>query len=104
MNGTIDYYRYFDATEQAAFLYTCVEDTLTNIIPEEVNYLRNYDQFKQYIKEEFEMPDHMVALLIRFLEQGNGILSKRAQQNEFSVLSPVEIGQVEEQYKTTLIG
>ena len=99
LNETIDYYRYFDATEQAEFLYACVEDTLTNIIPEEVNYLRNYDQFKQYINEEFEMPDQMVALLIRFLEQGNGKLSKRAQQHEFSALAPVEIEQIEEQYK-----
>lgn len=99
LNDTIDYYRYFDATEQAEFLYACVEDTLVIIIPAEVNYLRNYDQFKQHINEEFEMPDQMVALLVRFLEQGNGTLSKRAQKKEFSALTPVEIDQIEQQYR-----
>jgi len=99
LNNTIDYYRYFDATEQAEFLYYCVEDTLVNIIPEEVNYLRNYDEFTQYINEEFEMPDQMVALLARFLEQGKGKLSKRAQRKEFSALTSEEIAQIEEQYE-----
>lgn len=104
LNDTIDYYRYFDATDQAEFLYTCVEDTLANIIPEEVNYLRNYDRFKQFINEILEMPDQMIALLVRFLEQGNGKLSKRAKQREFNALEPMEIEQIEEQYKEIFTG
>jgi hypothetical protein len=44
------------------------------------------------------MPDQMVALLVRFLEQGKGKLSKRAQRKEFSVLTSEEIAQIEEQY------
>ena len=47
------------------------EDTLVGygaiIIPQEVAYLRKYDAFKQYIDDEFEMPDRTVALLVRFL-------------------------------------
>ena len=46
-NETIDFYRYFDATNQAEFLYDCVEDTIEHIIPEEVNYLRRFDEFKK---------------------------------------------------------
>jgi len=33
---TIDFYRYFDATKQAEFLYDCVDDTIRNIIPEQL--------------------------------------------------------------------
>lgn len=97
-NETIDYYRYFDATLQAEFLYACVEDTLESIIPKEVNYLIRYDNFKRFLDDEFEMPDKLVALLVRFLEQNNGVLSKRAREKEFSELSDKEVKEIEAKY------
>ena len=98
LNNTIDYYRYFDATAQAEFLYYCVEDTITNIIPFEVDYLRKYDDFKQYLDDKYEMPDDTVALLVRFLEQGNGKLSKRARTKEFEELEDSEANEIENQF------
>ncbi|TXE15707.1 Fic family protein [Psychroserpens burtonensis] len=97
-NNTIDLYRYYDATKQAEFLYDCVEDTLERVIPEEVIYLQNYDVFKRYIDNHFEMPDKMVALLVRFLEQNDGALSKRALDKEFSALKEKEIKEIEANY------
>lgn len=52
MNETKHYYRYFDATKQAGFLYDCVKDTIENIIPEEIAYLKKYDEFKRYLDNE----------------------------------------------------
>ena len=98
LNETIDYYRYFDATKQAEFLFDCVNDTIVNVIPTEVNYLQKYDAMKKYLDDIFQMPDKTVALLIRFLEQNNGKLSKRALEKEFSVLSEIEIKEIEENY------
>ncbi len=100
LNETIDLYRFFDATQQAEFLYECVKDTIENIIPQEVDYLRKYDEFKLFIDESFEMPDNMVSLLVSFLEQGNGTLSKRAIAKEFSMLSETEIKRIESEFKT----
>jgi len=97
-NNTIDFYRYFDATKQAEFLYECVEDTLKRVIPEEVAYLQKYDSFKRYLDNNFEMPDKLVAILVRFLEQNGGVLSKRASKNEFSVLTDLEIKEIEGNY------
>lgn len=99
LNDTIDFYKYFDATLQAEFLYDCVNDTIENIIPEEVNYLRKFDEMKYYLENTFEMPDKMVALLIRFLGQNQGELSKRAQNKEFSELMKDEIINIEKRYK-----
>lgn len=99
LNETLDFYRYFDATKQAEFLYDCVDDTLNRVIPQEVNYLLRYDEFKHYIDNEFEMPDNMVAILVRFLEQNGGILSKRALKKEFSELNENEIKLIQETYK-----
>ena len=99
LNNTIDFYKYFDATSQAEFLYDCVNDTIENVIPDEVNYLRKFDEMKYFLENKYEMPDKLVALLIRFLEQNQGSLSKRAQKNEFSELTTDEISVIETQYK-----
>ena len=99
LNDTIDFYRYFDATQQTEFLYDCVKDTIENIIPQEINYLIKYDEFKRYLDDEFEMPDSMVALLVKFLEQNNGKISKRARENEFAALTNNEINEIEHTYE-----
>ena len=99
LNNTIDYYRYFNATKLAEFLYACVENTIDEIIPNEMNYLQKYDQMKHYLDDNFEMPDKTVALLIRFLEQSDGKISKRARNKEFSKLTDEEIPEIEKIYK-----
>jgi hypothetical protein len=98
-NNTIDYYRYFDATPMAEFLFDCVDDTIKNIIPAEVRYLQKYDAFKNYLDNTLEMPDKMVADLVRFLEQNDGKLSKRARAKEFKMLTESEIGEIEQLFR-----
>ena len=100
LNQTIDFYRYFDATKQAEFLYDCVNDTIENVIPLEVDYLQKYDEMKGYLDDVFQMPDKTVALLIRFLEQNNGLFSKRAKEYEFKALSEEEMTNIESKYKS----
>jgi Fic family protein len=103
LNETIDYYRYFDATVQSEFLFECVESTINIIIPQEVSYLQQYDSMKSWLDDSFEMPDKMVALLIRFLEQNKGVISKRAREKEFEVFSQSEIEEIESKYRTLFL-
>jgi hypothetical protein len=100
MNETIDYYRYFNATAQTEFLFECVDYTINKIIPQEVEYLKKYDVLKAWLDDKFEMPDKLVALLVRFLEQNNGTISDRARKKEFKDLTDSEIKVIEKQYKT----
>ena len=95
LNDTVDYYSYFDATKQAEFLFDCVFDTIQRIIPEEVSYIYKYDAFKRFLDDNFEMPDKLVAMLVRFLEQNNGTLSKRALSKEFVLLKDNEVIEIE---------
>ncbi len=90
-NDTFDLYRFFDATRQAEFLYNCVSETITHVLPSEVRYLQKYDLMKTFINQYIDMPDRTADLLIRFLHQSKGKLSKRAKDNEFSALSDDEI-------------
>jgi hypothetical protein len=87
-------------TKLVEFLFDCVEDTVVNIIPNEIKYLSNYDAFKRYLEEEFEMPDKLIATLVRFLEQNNGVISKRAREKEFSMLELKEIKVIEDEFKS----
>ncbi|MFT6324887.1 MAG: hypothetical protein ACJAWO_002455 [Halieaceae bacterium] len=98
LNETIDYYRYFDATLPAEFLYDCVQDTIENIIPTEVRYLERYEEFKRFIDDDYEMPDMLISLLVSFLRKGEGKLSKRALKKEFSELKDKEIQDIEQQF------
>lgn len=98
LNDTIDLYRYFDATVQAEFLFECVEETVNKTLPDEVEYLRKYDLLNEFIKNYIDMPDNLVDLLIRFLAQNNGKLSKRAQEREFERLTAREILAIEQKY------
>jgi hypothetical protein len=58
----------------------------------------SYDKFKYRIEVEFEMPDRMIALLVKFLEQNHGVLSVRAKEKEFNSLSEEEIYKIEKIY------
>jgi hypothetical protein len=99
LNQTADYYRYFDATKQAEFLCECIDNTIHVIIPEEVAYLQKYDAMKLWLDNNYQMPDKMVALMIRFLEQNNGSLSQRAKEKEFAILTEKEVKEIEENYQ-----
>ena len=57
---------------------------------------------KAWIDDRFEMPDKVVSLLIRFLWQNNGILSKRAREKEFAALTESEVKEIEEKYKEVM--
>ena len=97
-NKTADYYRYFDATAHAEFLYTCVEQTIVCDLPEEVGYLEAYDRFSHGVQDILDMPNQKIDLLHQFLRQGQGQLSTRARTKEFAALTNAEIKQIEGLY------
>ena len=98
LNEPIDFYRYFDATRPAEFLYDCVNETIQHIIPKEIVYLTQYDTFKKRMEDEYEMPDQLIALLVRFLEQNGAKLSKRVREKELVSLTNHEVGSIEKAY------
>jgi hypothetical protein len=99
LNDTGDFYRYFDATPHAEFLYECVQRTIEMDLPAEAGFLRRYDAFRQDIEALIEMPEHTVDLLFRFLHQSDGRLSQRAREREFVQLTDDEAARVEAIYR-----
>jgi Fic family protein len=104
LNDTADYYRFFDATPHAEFLYTCVQRTIDQDLPRETEFLRRYDKFREQVQNIVDMPDSTVDLLFRFLQQNNGSLSRRGRENEFAQLTDNEASSAEAAYAATFGG
>lgn len=98
-NDTLDLYRYFDATPQAEFLYRCIATTVDKTLPEEIAYLQKHDAFTGFVSQHLDMPSTTMNLLVRFLESGNGRLSRRARDKEFAQLTSKEVAMLEDAWQ-----
>lgn len=99
LNDTGDFYRFFDATPHAEFLYACVRMTVEEDLPKETDFLRRYDRFRELVGSLVDMPDSMIDLLFRFLHQNQGRFSKRARDRELEALTDAEIERLERMYR-----
>ena len=94
-NETADFYRYFDCTESAEFLYDCVQRTVNYDLPREIEYLQRHDEAMGKIMDTVEMPDNLAENLIFMILQNNGKLAKRHRQKEFEALTDTEVSALE---------
>lgn len=99
LNETALFYRYFDATKHATFLYKCVEQTVIHDLPQEVWFLQAFDAFAEGIQQIIDMPMANLELLQKFLEQNDGRLSQRARAREFAALTEDETTRIEALYE-----
>lgn len=74
LNETADFYRFFDATPHAEFLFSCVARTVDVDLPAETAFLAGYDTFRRRVSALVDMPDRVMDLLFRFLRQHDGTL------------------------------
>jgi Fic/DOC family len=104
LNDTADFYRFFDATPHAEFLYACVRQTIEEDLPNEARYLESFDRFRAGVEDIADMPDRTLNNLVGFLRQNNGRLSIRAREREFTSLTPEEVRRIEELYADAFAG
>lgn len=95
LNDTADLYRYFDCTEEAEFLYSCVWRTVEDDLPHEIEHLRRHDEAIRRIMDAVEMPDRLAENLVMFIRQNKGSLSKNRREHEFKALRDGEVALIE---------
>jgi GAF domain-containing protein len=95
LNDTADLYRYFDCTEEAEFLYSCVRRTVEEDLPREIEYLRRHDEAIHRIMDAVEMPDRLAENLVMFIRQNKGSLSTNRREHEFQALRDDEVALIE---------
>ncbi|MBA6154666.1 Fic family protein [Gelidibacter maritimus] len=98
LNETIDLYRYADLTLQAEFLYACVEETIEEIIPNEIKFLEQHDHMVEFINRVVTLPDSNIDLLIKFLIQNNGKLSQAKKAKFFDEVPQAIITEIEKEF------
>ncbi len=103
LNDTSDLYRYFDLTKQAEFLFECVAETISSIIPAELDYINKYDRLFRLVDESVSLPDTRIDLLIKYLDQNSGVLSKKKRQKEFIELDDAEVDALEAHYREVFL-
>jgi hypothetical protein len=84
------YYRFPDLTAQTEYLCKVIETVVSHDLPNELNFLQNYDEAKGLMKQRVDMPDKLIDLFIRFTHQNNGIFPKR-RRTTFQMLKDNEI-------------
>jgi Fic/DOC family len=104
LNDTADLYRYFDCTEEAEFLYSCVRRTVEEDLPREIEYLRRHDEAIHRIMDAVEMPDRLAENLVMFIRQNDGSLSKNRRDHEFKALRDDEVALIEGIVRDTFEG
>lgn len=94
------YFRYFDATEQAEFLYKALKHTIDVDLQQEINFLLGFDNACQKLNQQLDWPGHSMELFIRVVQQNKGALSKAKRKNNFDWMTESEIEEAEAHVKS----
>ncbi|HUX73203.1 MAG TPA: Fic family protein [Steroidobacteraceae bacterium] len=84
------FFRFFDATAQALFLYRALERTVRHDLEEEIHYLVSVERARAILKDEIDWPAQSLDLFINVVHQNNGTLSKTKRNSHFSWLTEEE--------------
>lgn len=90
------YFRYFDATIQAEFLYRYLQRTVEEDLVKEINYLVGFDNAYQALNGLLDWQAHGLELFIRIVHQNNGRLSKSKRDSHFDWMKEEEVETAEQ--------
>jgi hypothetical protein len=89
------HFRYFDATEQASFLYEALQRTIEHDLDEEISYLLGFDRARDALESIADWPAHSVELFIRLVRQNSGKLSATKRKSHFEWMRDEELARFE---------
>jgi Fic family protein len=87
------YFRFFDATPQAEFLYRALERTVEEDLQQEIDFLLGFDRAYQRLNNLLDWPSHSLELFIRVVHGNNGELSKNKRKSHFAWMTDEEAEQ-----------
>lgn len=85
------YYRYFEATKMAEYLFGVIEKVIDGDLKEELQFLVKYDGAKKEIQNYVDLPDKQIDLFIRFSLKNNGSISNSKRKSHFQSLTDGEM-------------
>ena len=85
------YYRFFDATLQAEFMYRALMRTVEEDLPKEVEFLLGFDRARNRLNDMYDWPGQSLDLFIRVVHQNDNKLSKSKRGSHFNWMTDEEI-------------
>jgi hypothetical protein len=89
------YFKYFDATEQAEFLYHALERTVEEDLQQEIDFLLCFDRARLQLNELLDWPNHSLDLFVRVVHQNGDTLSKTKREKHFDWITDAEVSEAE---------
>jgi hypothetical protein len=89
------YYRYFDATDQASFLYSALERTIEKDLDEEISFLIGFDRAREALNNIADWPGQSRDLFINLVRKNDGRLSQTKRKARFPLLTAEEVARYE---------
>lgn len=96
------YFRYPDLTEQCVYLVNAIHETIREEMPQELTFILRFDDAKKAMQDIVDMPDKLIALMLKYLHQNKGVLAKK-RRAEFSKLTDEEIELMQEAYRMVYV-
>jgi Fic family protein len=100
-NQTDHLYKFWDATNFSEYLYRCVDETIKRDLQEEIGFLQVFDTAVRETMDIVDMPDRRASLLVRFIVQNKGTLSK-GKRSQFPELLDEELTAIETAVRATM--
>ena len=85
------YYRFFDATPQAEFMYRSLSRTIEEDLHKEVEFLLGFDRARTKLNEMYDWPGQSLDLFIRIVYQNDNKLSKTKRRRQFDWMTDEEV-------------
>ena len=85
------YYRFFDATPQAEFMYRALCRTVEEDLQKEVEFLLGFDRARTRLNDIYDWPGQSLDLFIRVVHQNDNKLSKTKRGSHFDWMTDEEI-------------
>lgn len=88
-------YRFFDASNEVAFLHRMLQQAVEEVIPRRLAWLSGYAKAFERLEAEFDLPKKDLSALIRMAQSHQGRLPAR-RQKQFFYLPTNVLGRIEE--------
>lgn len=85
------YYRFFDATPQAEFMYRALCRTVEEDLQKEVEFLLGFDRARTRLNDIYDWPGQSLDIFIRVVHQNDNKLSKTKRGSHFDWMTDEEI-------------
>jgi Fic/DOC family len=87
--------RYFNATDQASFLYFALERTIEHDLDEEISFLMGFDRARTALNLLADWPAHSLEVFIRVVRKNGGRLSANKRKSHFGWMANDELARFE---------